>query len=293
MNLLRRLLLGGFLALVFPALASAQITGLNSFSPNTRILSADVNFNFTKLADEACRRQGCTLTGNMTVSAGVTIDGVDLSDWLDQSVKVAASPTFASLTLTGALTVAGDVAVNTNKFTVASATGNTVIAGTLTAGSGAVGIIDSTGKIPAISSTYFASLDGTNLTGLAKLGSANTFTAKNQLKTYDEVKTSPTISAGSLTLDLSAGTHFTVALNANVTSLTISNPQSDASHVSAFTLVFTADGTPRTVSWPASVKWASGSAPTLTSTNNKIDMFTFLSYDGGTSWLGLIVGQSF
>lgn len=40
------------------------------------------------------------------------------------------------------------------------------IAGGLTAGSGSVGIVDSTGKIPAISSTYFASLSGTNLTNL-------------------------------------------------------------------------------------------------------------------------------
>lgn len=37
--------------------------------------------------------------------------------------------------------------------------------------------IDNNGKITAISSTYFASLDGTNLTGLAKLASDNSFTA--------------------------------------------------------------------------------------------------------------------
>jgi hypothetical protein len=39
-------------------------------------------------------------------------------------------------------------------------------AGGITAGSGAVGIVDTTGKIPAISSTYFASLSGANLTNL-------------------------------------------------------------------------------------------------------------------------------
>ncbi len=44
--------------------------------------------------------------------------------------------------------------------------GNTAILGGLTAGSGAVGIIDTTGKIPAISSTYFASLSGANLTAV-------------------------------------------------------------------------------------------------------------------------------
>lgn len=40
-----------------------------------------------------------------------------------------------------------------------------------------VGIIASDGRIPAISSTYFASLSGANLTGVALLASVNTFTA--------------------------------------------------------------------------------------------------------------------
>lgn len=38
--------------------------------------------------------------------------------------------------------------------------------GGITAGTGAVGIVDTTGKIPLISSTYFASLSGANLTGI-------------------------------------------------------------------------------------------------------------------------------
>lgn len=62
----------------------------------------------------------------------------------------------------------------------ASNTGATAIdvAGGITAGTGNVGIVDATGKIPAISSTYFASLSGTNLTGVALLASANTFTGQ-------------------------------------------------------------------------------------------------------------------
>jgi hypothetical protein len=37
--------------------------------------------------------------------------------------------------------------------------------------------LDSSGKIVAINSTYFASLSGTNLTGVAKLAATNSFTA--------------------------------------------------------------------------------------------------------------------
>jgi hypothetical protein len=36
---------------------------------------------------------------------------------------------------------------------------------------------DDNGKIPAISSTYFASLSGSNITGVAKLAANNDFTA--------------------------------------------------------------------------------------------------------------------
>lgn len=252
---LRGLLLATLLPLVGASTASAQITGLNTFSPNTRILSADVNFNFTKIADESLRRTGGDVSGNITVANGVTIDGVDLSAWLDQNVKTTATPTFASLTLNGGLT----------------------------AGSGSVGIIDSTGKIPALSSTYFADVSGTNLTGVAKLGSNNTFTNRNDFYTYAESRATPAISAGALTLDLSTATHFHVDLNANITSLTISNPV-PSGQVGAFTIKFTADGTIRTITWPASVKWAGGTGPTMTGANGKRDFITCIYDDGGTNY---------
>lgn len=111
-------------------------------------------------------------------------------------------------------------------------------------------------------------------------------------KSVRETRTAPTISAGTLTLDCSAGSVFAVSLNANITTLTISNPP-----VSGFgytmLLQFTADGTARTVTWPAAVKWANGVAPTLTSTNGKIDIFTLTTHDGGTTWFASTVGQNY
>jgi len=47
------------------------------------------------------------------------------------------------------------------------------------------------------------------------------------------------------------------------------------------------------VTWPASVKWAGGTSPTITSTNEKIDTFTFMTHDGGVTWFGFISGQNF
>lgn len=113
----------------------------------------------------------------------------------------------------------------------------------------------------------------------------------NGLQTFTEVSASATISAGTLTLDLSTAGVFYVNLNASITTLTISNAQSIGS--SAFTIVFTADGTARTVTWGGSILWPGGTAPTLTSTNGKRDIFSFITLNGGTNWYGFVGGQNF
>ncbi len=108
---------------------------------------------------------------------------------------------------------------------------------------------------------------------------------------YEERFTSPTISTGILTLNLANGNVFDVALNANITTLTISNPPA-ANNAGSFVLVFTADGTARVVSWGASILWPGGIAPTLTSTNGKKDVFGFISLNSGTNFMGFIGGQN-
>jgi uncharacterized protein YjbI with pentapeptide repeats len=131
---------------------------------------------------------------------------------------------------------------------------------------------------------------------------ANSFTGSQNLqdnelirakiRDYSETVSSPTISAGTLVLNLETSNIFTVALNAAITTLTISNPPASGSGGS-FTLIFTADGTARAVTWPTSIKWAGGTAPTITSTSGKVDSFAFFSSDGGTSWQGYVGGQNF
>ena len=113
-----------------------------------------------------------------------------------------------------------------------------------------------------------------------------------KLRDYSETVSSPTISAGTLTLNLETSNIFTVSLNAAITTLTISNPPASGSGGS-FTLIFTADGTPRSVTWPASIKWAGGTAPTITSASGKVDSFAFFTSDGGTTWQGYVGGQNF
>lgn len=303
---------------------SAQVPVPNTFVTGTRILASEMNANFDALENNALNRNGGgIITGNVAVDSGITIDGIDIGAVLGGT----GTPTFATATVTGNVTVGGtlgvtgDFSVNTNKFNVTASSGNTTVAGTMTIsgatsvpaltasgaatfngavdvnstftiGSGNVQPFDSSGKVQAISSTYFASLDGTSLTGLAKLASNNTFSSRNDFKNYTETKSTANPSAGAITYDLSQGTHFETALTGNAT-VTISNVPNPSNGVVSFTVKFTADGTGRTFTWPGSVLWASGAAIDFTDTNNKVDFVTFISYNAGTTWYAFIGGQNY
>jgi len=115
----------------------------------------------------------------------------------------------------------------------------------------------------------------------------------NAFERYSEVTSTPAISSGSLALNLATSNVFLVSLNSNITTITISNVNSVSGTSQGFTIVFTADGTQRSISWPASIKWQGGLYPTPTSTSGKRDVYNFLTTDGGTSWFGFIAGQNF
>ena len=139
-------------------------------------------------------------------------------------------------------------------------------------------------------STAYAGTGANSFTGTQNLQDNELIRAK--LRDYSETVSSPTISAGTLVLNLETSNIFTVSLNAAITTLTISNPPASGSGGS-FTLIFTADGTARAVTWPAAIKWAGGTAPTITSASGKADSFAFFTSDGGTNWQGYVGGQNF
>jgi hypothetical protein len=49
----------------------------------------------------------------------------------------------------------------------------------------------------------------------------------------------------------------------------------------------------RTVTWPASVRWAGGTPPLVTPAANAIDIYAFITRNGGASWFGFPGGQDF
>jgi hypothetical protein len=91
-------------------------------------------------------------------------------------------------------------------------------------------------------------------------------------------------------VSLSAGGSFSLTLSGNAT---IAFADAPATGSSGFSLKVTQDagGSGFTVTWPASVKWPGGTAPALTATANKADVFVFTTDDGGTSFVGLVAGK--
>ena len=107
--------------------------------------------------------------------------------------------------------------------------------------------------------------------------------------TIEEV-TSVTSSSELATINLRDGNVFEHDLTENVT-YTFSNPASSG-RASCFILKVIQDSTTRTITWPTSVDWASATAPTPSTTNNAVDVYGFITLDGGTTYYGLVLGQA-
>lgn len=127
----------------------------------------------------------------------------------------------------------------------------------------------------------------TNVSGVLQVNSIN---VSNR---YTETVSTISISSNTLVINLDTCNLFSCDLNSNINTLTISNTPSTSGVAIGFSLVFIADGSARSVSWPSSIKWQAGTAPNITSVNGKIDTFSFLSINNGTSWLAFVGGQNY
>ena len=105
------------------------------------------------------------------------------------------------------------------------------------------------------------------------------------LENYTEKLT--TVSASSGSINLSLGNVFVHTPSGNRT-YTISNAVNGQAH--SFTLIINMGSTVRTLTFPASVKWQGGEIPDM-STADKTYVLTFVSVDGGTTWLGMFGGE--
>lgn len=183
-----------------------------------------------------------------------------------------------SVYLNGAKLFSTDVTISAAANTVTLATGAatgdlvtvTEVAGAASGSSGISNIVEDT--TPQLGGNL--DLNGSDITGSGDI----------KPTTYQE--TVGTESSG--TLDLSTGNVFSHAPSTNVTYV-FSNPPSSGTAF-GFTLKVSPSAT-ITQTWPASVDWAGGSAPTATA-SGETDVFTFFTHDGGTTYYGFHSGDA-
>jgi len=150
----------------------------------------------------------------------------------------------------------------------------------------ATGTVAMTSDIPTVSGVYLPLAGGT-LSGTVV--AADNIIQKPVIKDYGETVSTNNTSGAAATLDLENGNVFDLTLTANCT-ITLSNPPASGT-AGSFTLIARQDATgSRTITWPASVKWAGGTAPTLTTTASAVDILTFTTVDAGSNWFGFSAG---
>jgi hypothetical protein len=122
-----------------------------------------------------------------------------------------------------------------------------------------------------------------------------------RIKTSREAVETLTIASNVVTVDLSRAQNFLLTATSNVNQFTITNPLSEAS---SFTMIITQDAVGGRVintddfrtsgGSPIPVYWSGGGVlPVMTPTANRSDIYTFKTFDGGSSWYGVVVGQNF
>jgi hypothetical protein len=154
--------------------------------------------------------------------------------------------------------------------------------------------------VQAYDATYLVDADiGVTVQGYdintAKLDVAQTFTATQNFA--DNFIQRPTIQdyaiegsaignvGATRTFDLETANFFSATVD-QASAFTFSNPPASGDF-GAFVLELT-NGGAFVVTWPASVDWPGGTAPTLTTAG--VDQLVFTTKDGGTTWYGFTAG---
>lgn len=119
----------------------------------------------------------------------------------------------------------------------------------------------------------------------ANLIMANNAITRPVLAGYTEAEVSNTATTGTWSMDCAAANFFELTLTGSITISPTNIPPS--TRMWAGTIVAKQDATGgRTITWPTGTKWPGGVVPPATTTANAIDIWSLMTYDGGTSWIG-------
>ena len=186
--------------------------------------------------------------------------------------------------------VAGILSANQFDLTASSAGVGTIYAGIVTAAT----------SLSAKDSVFAANGTVGIRTATVRDSAQIDLGGSTRLTTYFEPVVTLTSSSGEVTVDLSKGNTFNLSLTEDISFFQITNPPTGST---SFTIKLVQDSTGgRTVGIstfkdsggnPVSVYWGGGLLPQVTTAANKIDIYTFTTFDSGSTLYGLVSGQNF
>ena len=121
-----------------------------------------------------------------------------------------------------------------------------------------------------------------------------------KFKTYSEYVQTLTISSGNVNVDLSVAQSFTLDVTSTISQFTVLNPPTGST---SFTIKITQGSTAYSVDIdtfkngggsPIPVYWPGGGVlPIVTQIANRTDIYSFKTFDGGSTLFGVVGGQNF
>ncbi len=193
----------------------------------------------------------------------------------------------ATLTLDAHITVGGTIGTTNSTVNLLNATATTINFG------GAATTFNIGGASSA--TINLGKTDGTTIVDM------NSCVLREvEMRSYFETEGTVTYTGGislNLALDLSTGNVFVYTTTGSISNFTINNIPSKANTAVGFTVVLTCGNAGYTVNFDSFTSggpiWAGGTPPTASNTLGRTDIVSYVTYDAGTTWYGMVGGLNF
>ena len=218
-----------------------------------------------------------TATSNASSSAQAAANSKTAAETAASNASSSASAAAGSATsATNSKTAAETAASNASSSAQAAANSKTAAETAKAAAETAASSIDMSNYYDKTASdNKFAVKNDAELSGTTK---GNFIENVQALGSLSAATTINCINGSVVTATISAALTFTFAASASATTCRV------------LTLILT-NGGAYTITWPTSVKWAGGTAPTLTASGK--DILHFITVDNGATWYGCLGGSAF
>lgn len=191
----------------------------------------------------------------------------------------------STVTITGSLVVSGSMIV-TGSIT-GSVVSSSFSSTASTARSSSYALTASWAPTPTnvVSSSYALTASWSPIPTVLSGSVTGSLTGSVRFSNYEERVISSSLSANTLSLDLSLGTVYDVIVSTSMYVNLTGFPSN--SFAKSTTLICRYDG-PRTVTWHPSILWPGNTAPSISSVSGAIDILSFITIASGSRTFGVL-----